>query len=114
MQHRDLTQQHWADFSLREQLANIGSEVIRAGRWKRKGNTPYATLAFHRALELIDLTLSQPLSLPALSEITRLREVLVDFYSGENLYRSSDQLWESYFNAFSFAAARQRETGKTS
>ena len=61
MQHKDLAIARWGTLTLMEQLANIGSEVIRATNWQKKGNTEYATLAFYRALELTDCTLAQPL-----------------------------------------------------
>jgi hypothetical protein len=109
MQHQDLTKDRWANFTLREQLANVGSEVIRAVNWQKKGNIQYATLAFYRALELIDLTLAKPLPLPELSEIARLREVLVDYFGGGNIYQSSEASWKSYFQAFTLAAALERE-----
>ena len=41
-----------------------------------------------------------------------LREALLDFFLGENGYRSSDKSWRDYFYAFAYAAARQREAGK--
>jgi hypothetical protein len=44
--------------------------------------------------------------------LTRLREALLDFFLGENGYRSSDKSWRDYFYAFAYAAARQREAGK--
>ena len=108
MEHKNLTRRSWAKFTLKAQLANVGSEVLRAINWQKRGNAQYATLAFHRALELVDLTLVQPLSLAALREISRLREVLVDYFAGTNEYHSSEQSWKSYFDAFTFAAARER------
>ena len=108
MQHKDLTVGRWGKLSLVEQLANIGSEVIRATNWQEKGNAEYATLAFYRALELIDLTLDQPLGESRLRELTRMRETLVDYFFGENIYVSTASSWQSYFGAFTFAAARMR------
>ena len=45
--------------SLAEQLGNVGSEIGRASRWQSR-NPETARLAFHRALELLDLTLADP------------------------------------------------------
>lgn len=109
MQHADLVDGKWTQLSLMGQLANIGCEVIRAISWGKRGNERYATLAFHRALELTDLTLDQPLGLPALQECARMREALVDYFFGKNMYGSSDHTWETYFTAFTYAAAKERE-----
>jgi hypothetical protein len=108
MQHKNLTIERWGTFSLMEQLANIGSEVIRATNWQKKGNAQYTTLAFYRALELIDLTLAQPIGKPKLRELARMRELLVDYFFGENIYVSSVSSWQSYFGAFTAAAAQMR------
>lgn len=108
MQHKNLTMKRWGKLSLVEQLANIGSEVIRATGWQKKGNIKYSRLAFYRALELTDLTLAQPLGKPSLRELTRMREALVDYFFADNTYGSTASSWQSYFYAFTFAAARMR------
>ena len=59
-QHKELAAGKWNKLTLLEQLANIGSEVIRAINWRKKGNKEYSILAFERALELFDLTVSDP------------------------------------------------------
>lgn len=108
MQHKNLTVARWGTLTLMEQLANIGSEVIRATNWQKKGNAEYALLAFYRALELTDCTLAQPLKHAKLRELTRMREILVDYFIGKNIYGSTASSWQSYFGAFTAAAARIR------
>ena len=108
MQHKDLTIERWGRRPLVEQLANIGSEVFRAINWQEKGNKSYAVLAFHRALELTDCTLAQPLRKPEFRELARMREMLVDYFFGENIYSSTASSWKSYFMAFTFAATQTR------
>ena len=103
-QHKNLSQGRWFDFSLIEQLANIGSEVFRAISWKNKGNKEYSDLSFYRALELIDLTLADQKNIHRLKEISRVREVLVDYFAGDNIYKSSNESLEKYFYAFNYAA----------
>ena len=39
--HQQLAAGRWQQFSLVTQLANIGSEVERAIKWKREGNDEY-------------------------------------------------------------------------
>jgi len=108
-QHKALAEGGWTRLSFVEQMAHIGSEVIRADRWQTKGNTAYAHLAFGRALELLDLCLTATQPLPRLRELTRLREVIVDYFIGENIYQSTSQLWHSYFLPFTIAARATKE-----
>ena len=103
-QHHSTASGRWFKFSLIEQMANIGSEVIRAIQWKNKGNQAYSRMAFERALELFDLTLADQKNLHRLREVTRAREVLVDFFDGQNSYSSTDESWQKYFYAFNYAA----------
>jgi hypothetical protein len=91
-QHQSLASGRWGTLSLIEQLANIGSEVERALKGRDKGNPGYSQRALERALELIGLTIGDPRHRGRLKEITRLREVLLDYFLGENLYQSSDAL----------------------
>ncbi|RPI09374.1 MAG: hypothetical protein EHM71_06170 [Zetaproteobacteria bacterium] len=84
--HRDLAAGRWFDLPLVEQLAHVGSEVERMMRWRGKGNEEYARLR----------------------ELTRLREVLADFFWFDNRYGSTDESWRRYFHAFTHAAALGR------
>lgn len=108
-EHRDLAAGRWFELSLAEQLGNVGSEFGRAVRWSR-GNPPLAEKAFHRALELFDLTLDDPRhrrSVARLREIARAREVVADFLSGANRYGSNAESLQKYFDAFALAARRR-------
>lgn len=108
-QHRSLAAGRWYTLSLLEQLANIGSEVERALDWLSKNNGAYSRMAFLRALELLDLTVADPRHRNRLKEITRLREVLLDYFVGDNRYRSTEASWRKYFRTFALAAALERE-----
>lgn len=108
MQHKDLNSTRWETFTLCEQLANVGSEVIRALRWREKGNTDLSTRAFYRALELIDYTLMVQRVPSRRREIARVRSALVDDFVGMNIYASTDALWKRYFVAYTYAANSKR------
>jgi len=54
--HASLSAGRWNVLSLSEQLGNAGSEVDRAIRAWRDGNTSRLQSAVDRALELLDLT----------------------------------------------------------
>lgn len=108
--HRDLAAGRWFELSLAEQLGNVGSEFGRAVRWSGS-NPALAEKAFHRALELFDLTLDDPRhrrSVARLREIARAREVVVDFLSGENRYGSTAPSLQKYFDAYALATRRRR------
>lgn len=102
-QHQNLANGRWLELSFFEQMANIGSEVMRAINWREK-NKDYASLAFDRTLELLGLTINDPRNKSRLKELTRLREVLIDYFAFDNEYGSSDVLWSNYFYPFNYAA----------
>ena len=108
-QHPELAAGRWRSFSLVEQLANVGSEVERALAWAAKGNADYSRLALERGLELLDLTIADPRHRRRLKELTRLREVLLDYFVGENQLGSTDSSWRSYFQAYGLAAALKEQ-----
>ena len=105
--HKKMAAGGWRKFSLIEQMANIGSEVFRTIKWRKK-DKKLSDLAFERALELIDLTISDPKNKNRLKEIYRVREVLADYFLGKNEYKSSDKLWNNYFYNYNYAARINR------
>ncbi len=106
--HKHLAAGRWAEMSLCCQLANIGSEVSRAIKWREKGKHDISRRAFFRALELADLTLACLKEGAKLKEIARMREVMVDFFYGDNKFGSSEQLWLNYFNQFAYLCRKRR------
>jgi hypothetical protein len=103
-QHKILAAGHWQDFSLIEQMANIGSEVERTIKWRQKNSPENSNAALIRALELLTLTIDDPKNIHRLKEITRVREILLDYFLGDNIFKSSDKIWQNYFNFFAYAA----------
>lgn len=108
VQHQELAAGRWRQFSLAEQLANTGSEVSRALNWKAKQNEPHAREALVRALELLDLTISDPKHKGRLKELLRLRECLADYFAGSNQYRGTEAAWRKYFDAFGWLARKSQ------
>jgi len=105
-QHKDLAAGRWSQLSFLEQMANIGSEIERALKWKAKHNENYCKQASERALELIDLTLDSAKGFPCLKELARMREAVVDFFLGSNQFHSTEESWRRYFSGFTFAARK--------
>ncbi|KKS97515.1 MAG: hypothetical protein UV73_C0008G0035 [Candidatus Gottesmanbacteria bacterium GW2011_GWA2_43_14] len=99
----------WFKFSLIEQMANIGSEVERAIKWKEKGKAEIAEAAFFRALELLDLTINGVGRDEAkLKELCRAKEFFCDFFIGKNQYYQTKEMWQKYFYHFTYAARLHR------
>ena len=102
-QHQSLAAGKWFELSLCSQMGNIGSEIGRAKRWKEKDAKQYEGAVF-RAIELIDLTLSDERWKNRSKEIARAKEVVCDAYAGGNEYNSTFESLEKYFNHFAYAA----------
>ena len=102
--HREQAAGRWQELSFVEQMANVGSEVERTIRWRRKGKTDISMRAFERALELLDLTIADPRNRRRLRELLRAREALADHFFFDNHYRSTDDSWRRYFDCFLHAA----------
>ena len=104
--HKKLASGKWFEFSLAEQLANIGSEVGRAGKWQGRDENIFWG-AVERALELFDLTLEDRRWRGRLWEIARVREVFCDTVLGGKNYRTPFKDLERYFLPFNFFARRK-------
>lgn len=105
-QHQSLASGRWYLFSLAEQLGNIGSEVSRA--LHAEGDAKRFENAVVRALELFDLTISDPRWKKRLKEITRAREVFCDAAYGTNEYGISLEDLDRYFYYFAYAARARK------
>lgn len=103
-----ISETHWGELSLNEQLGNIGSEVGRALSWQKRGEENHVEHAVGRALELFDLTLGDRRWISRLKELARAREVLADFFYGGNNYGSTPITLEKYFYYFAYAARADR------
>lgn len=100
----------WAEMPFIVQIANIGSEVGRTFKWKRKGNENMAKGAFVRALDLFDLTIavgriSEPFSLrdSMLKEVIRARDQFCEEFLSED--NDALLLSDKYFSHFAKACA---------
>lgn len=103
--HKDI-EGRWNNFSLPEQMANIGAEIGRTINWRKKGNDRMSTNALYRGLELLDFTINDKKNKISLKEILRVREALIDFFLGDNDYKSSDAIWKKYFYFFNAASRK--------
>ena len=106
-EHQQLASGKWFDLTFFAQMSNIGSEVERAIIWQPK-NSDYSLKSFYRALELLDLTLADKKNNHRLYELARVREALVDFFQGSNIFVSSNHSWQSYFRSFNYAYSLEK------
>ena len=103
--NKDLTKERWFSLSFFEQMANLGSEVSRAIKWKSK-DPSRSRYAFESAIELLDLIIEDVKNKKKsrLKELCRLREILADYFCFDNVYGSTDEKWNNYFYGFTYAA----------
>jgi hypothetical protein len=100
--------QRWNTFTLAEQLGNVGSEVERTLRAHEANNVPRRDLALARALELFDLTATDPRwSGPRRREILRAREQFCGCIFEDDVSPSSIAGLRRYFLAFAILARAQ-------
>ncbi len=105
--HQGLSER-WMAFSLLEQMGNIGSEVGRTIRAHATGNAGRFDKALARALELFDLTASDPRWRDGRRrEICRAREEFCRLFFDESVDADSAAGLERYFLHFAVAANRQ-------
>lgn len=84
---------------------------LAAGRWHELSLAEQMgkeRAALDRALELMDLTLSDPKHRLRLRELCRSREVLCDYFFGDNTHRSTPDSLEAYFTVFAVMARALR------
>lgn len=101
--HKNLSEKRWRELSLCEQMANIGSEISRMRNWQNRDQGIFEN-AVSRALELFELTLTDPRWRGRLREIARAREVFLDALSGGKEYKSSLEGLDRYFFSFAYCA----------
>lgn len=102
--HKDLAAGRWAKLTLAEQMGNIGSEIGRAIAAKERGDKAREERALERAFELMDLTIGNHRRDPGLKELTRVREVVADYFFGDDIYGSTTNNLNKYFTEFAMSA----------
>lgn len=102
-QHSSMASGKWFTYTLCQQMGNIGSEVGRAAKWKEKDAKLFEEAVF-RAIELLDLTLTDTRWKNRFREIARAKETVCDAFTGGKEYNSSFAELEKYFYHFAYAA----------
>ena len=108
IQHKNIANGIWQKKPFLEQMANIGSEVYRAINWRNRGEEKDSEMAFIRSLELFDLTKESKLTYPQFKELLRMREIWVDYYKYDNVYKSTEEFFINYFMYITIAFKNPR------
>lgn len=107
--HKDLAEEgRWAEMSFSLQMANIGSEIQRAIRWKEKGKKDREHRSAERVLELLDLTISEVQRESSRRELAQLRDVMTAFFYDESNNETLGEQINRYFYCFAQKAAKER------
>jgi hypothetical protein len=107
--HTGLAAGRWHTLTIAEQMGNIGSEVSRALRANANGNQTRMWSALERALELFDLTTTDPRwDTHRRKEIRRAREVTCDYLAGDNQYSTTPESLDKYFLTFAVLARQPK------
>jgi len=109
--HKNLAEGKWFNLAFNEQMGNIGSEVNRTIKWFKLNDNRFQS-AFERALELIDLTLTDNRWKSRRKEIARSREVFCSLMiepGKHNKLEKELNLINNFFLHFAIASRLQRE-----
>jgi len=90
----------WFTLSIMKQLTFIGHKVSCAIDWRRKGDVVQVNNTLEKALQLLEFTIIDPKNVKRLSEITKIKEALIDDFQGNNEHKSTDEGWLKYFAFF--------------
>lgn len=94
---------NWYKLTLVEQMVNIGAEVTRAIKYKNLKEKERAKGFIYQALKLLEITATDPKNKNRLKEILRLKELIADYFLGENIYKQTDEQLIKYFQIFEWA-----------
>lgn len=90
----------WYAMPVTMQISNIGSEVSRAIRWKNKGDDVKKVNFCKKAIEFLNLSISDPKNVHRKQEFEFCIEELQDYFMGNNDYDTTDEMLEKYYDAF--------------
>ncbi len=89
--HKELAAGRWKQFSLVEQMGNIGSEVGRTFIYFKSNDKKNFIISFEKAIELFDLTLEDERWENKKEKIIKTKEMFCSLVSGTNLTEELDK-----------------------
>ena len=90
----------WFTFPVKTQMANVGSEVLRAIKWKNKGDKQKEYSFYEKAQDFLMLTIRDPKNFACLNELKLCSAELNDFFIGNNIYGTSETVLKKYYDSF--------------
>lgn len=101
----------WFKMSKLQQLWNLGSEVGRYMIARKEWNIDRMKEVELRMFELFDMIMWDPRwrRTGMMREICRLREFIVDFFYGDNIYQTTENWLNSYFFTIQVSANEERK-----
>ena len=90
----------WFSMTIQEQISNIGSEVLRADRWKQKGNNAKMRAYYDAAVSFLILSIRDPKNRAGKNELNLCIDELADYFIGENQSGTTSETLKRYYNAF--------------
>lgn len=90
----------WFDLPVKTQMANVGSEVLRAIKWKNKGDSQKEYSFYEKAQDFLMLTIRDPKNFSCLNELKLCSEELNDYFIGSNVYGTSEAILKKYYDSF--------------
>ncbi len=90
----------WNSMPIGLQISNIGSEVSRAINWKNKGNDKRKIGFCNKAIEFLKLSVKDPKNAHRVGELSFCIEELQDYFLGNNIYGTTDEMLHKYYDAF--------------
>ena len=90
----------WFEMPVSMQISNIGSEVSRAINWKNKGNEKRKIGFCEKAIEFLQLSIEDPKNSHRIGEFSFCIEELKDYFLGDNIYKTTDEMLHKYYDAF--------------
>jgi len=106
--HKTLVGGRWNTFSFLDQMANVGTDFERALDWRMRGDLDQSEAALWRGLELLNFTILDPKNKNRWKELFRIKEVMLDYFYGDNQYGYTDEALHQYFYGFAYSSALAR------
>lgn len=90
----------WFALPIELQISNIGSEVLRADRWKKRGNEKNMRSFYNAAIDFLKLSIRDPKNRGRIGELNLCIDELADYFIGDNRWGTTSSVLEKYYNAF--------------
>ncbi|MFA6525828.1 MAG: hypothetical protein WCT26_00230 [Candidatus Buchananbacteria bacterium] len=99
-----MIEEKWHQMTLPQQLGNLLAEISRAANWEKTNKLENRNNCLERALELIDLTLTDSRNFGRSRELGILREAIADCYVDSNYFSVSLKAIQNYLLPFAILA----------